>query len=316
MTRLLTQFGGAVAETIHRSFPDLDIVEVPTDAAGVVAGDPDPAAAYPAGDVLLASHRSTTVALLARRVRWVHLLGTGVDGLDPAVYEHAVVTCSRGAGAVPISEFVLGGMLAFEKSWPATWIDAPPRHWGWARLGGLDGRTLGLVGLGGIGVAIAVRAQAFGMEVLAVRRRSLPSPVPGVTVVSSLAEVLEAADHLVLAAPATARTRHLIDQEALSRVRPGVHLVNVARGSLLDQDALRLALDDGRVALASLDVVEPEPLPAGHWLYSHPRVHLSAHVSWSSPSMLDRIVGLFCENLGRFLAGEPLADVVDPTEGY
>ncbi|MHB8670977.1 MAG: NAD(P)-dependent oxidoreductase [Acidimicrobiales bacterium] len=315
MTRLLTQFGGGVAKTIHRSFPEVEIVELPAvGAAGEGSTIPlDPGLT---GDVLLASHRSAGVGSLARRVRWVHLFGTGVDGLAPEVHEHAVVTCSRGAGAVPISEFVLGGMLAFEKDLPATWLSEPPSHWGWARLGGLDGRTLGLVGLGGIGAAIAVRAQAFGMKVVATRRRPLPSPVQGVRLAESLEEVLRSADHLVLAAPATARTRHLIDREALALVRPGLHLVNIARGSLVDQDALRVALDGATVAMATLDVVEPEPLPAGHWLFSHPRVRLSAHVSGSSPAMVDRIVELFCDNLRRFLAGQPLADVVDPSEGY
>ena len=89
----------------------------------------------------------------------------------------------------------------------------------------------------------------------------------GVEVAADLDQVLAIADHLVVAAPATAATRHLIGSEALAKVKPGVHLVNVARGSLIDQDALRQALDSGRVAMASLDVVEPEPLPAGHWLY-------------------------------------------------
>jgi len=92
--------------------------------------------------------------------------------------------------------------------------------------------------------------------------------------------------------------------------------VNIARGGLIDQDALRVALDDGRVAVASLDTVEPEPLPAGHWLYSHPRVRLTPHVSWSSPEGGRRIFELFLENLGRYLQGEPLEGVVDPVERY
>ena len=116
------------------------------------------------------------------------------------------------------------------------------------------------------------------LDVIALRRRSLPAPIPGVRMVESLAELLPACDHLVLAAPLTPRTYHLLDAEAFALVRPGMHLVNVARGGLVDHDALRRALDDGRVALATLDAVEPEPLPAGHWLYAHPAVRVSAHV--------------------------------------
>ena len=306
--RLLSQIGGGVAAEIRDQFPDVEVVEVPTE------GDVDPALS---GDALLAFHRTGNVIELARRVRWVHLFGTGVDGLPREVYgDDRVVTCSRGAGAVPISEFVLACMLAFEKRLPDTWVHEPPRHWGWTQLGGLHGRTLGVVGLGGIGEAIALRAQAFGMDVVAVRRRALPSSVAGVRVAASLEDVLEVADHLVLAAPATDHTRHLIDRAALSRVRPGVHLVNIARGTLIDQDALRVGLDGDRVAMASLDVADPEPLPAGHWLYEHPKVRLSPHVSWSSPELARRIQELFAENLARFVAGQPLAGVVDPAEGY
>ena len=120
----------------------------------------------------------------------------------------------------------------------------------------------------------------------------------------------------MVAAPATARTRHLLEERAFEVVKPGVHLVNIARGTLVDQDALRAALDDGRDALATLDVCDPEPLPAGHWLYEHPKVRLSAHISWASPKMVDTIVELFVANLRRRAAGEPLEGVVDPVEGY
>jgi phosphoglycerate dehydrogenase-like enzyme len=95
-----------------------------------------------------------------------------------------------------------------------------------------------------------------------------------------------------------------------------VHLVNVARGELVDQDALRRALDDGRVGLASLDVVDPEPLPAGHWLYAHPRVRVSAHVSWSMPGAFDLLIEPFIENLRLYRDGRPLRHAVDPKLGY
>jgi phosphoglycerate dehydrogenase-like enzyme len=120
----------------------------------------------------------------------------------------------------------------------------------------------------------------------------------------------------VLAAPATPRTRHLLDADAFAKVKRGVHLVNIARGALVDQDALRVALDDGRVAAATLDTVEPEPLPEGHWMYDHPAVRLSAHVSWYTPALLARTIEQFLDNLDRYVAGESLRDVVDPDEGY
>ena len=161
-----------------------------------------------------------------------------------------------------------------------------------------------------------MRALAFEMDVIALRRRSLPAPLPGVRMVESLAELLPACDHLVLAAPLTARTQHLLDADAFELVRPGVHLVNVARGGLVDHDALRCALDDGRVAMATLDAVDPEPLPAGHWLYAHPNVRVSSHVSWSSPRGSSQLLELYLNNLGRYLAAEPLLGVADPIERY
>ena len=99
-------------------------------------------------------------------------------------------------------------------------------------------------------------------------------------------------------------------------MKPGVHLVNVARGGLVDQEALRRALDSDRVGLATLDCVDPEPLPEGHWLYSHPRVRLSAHISWASPGSYEGLMERFIENLGRFRRGEELAYQVDQEEGY
>ena len=99
-------------------------------------------------------------------------------------------------------------------------------------------------------------------------------------------------------------------------MKPGIHLVNIARGALVDQDALRVALDDDRVAMATLDTVDPEPLPAGHWLYEHPKVRLSAHISWYEPQMQRAALAIFVDNLGRFQRGEELREVVDPAEGY
>jgi phosphoglycerate dehydrogenase-like enzyme len=128
--------------------------------------------------------------------------------------------------------------------------------------------------------------------------------------------LLAEADHLVVAAPATRETRGLLGRDAFAKVKRGVHLVNVARGELVDQDALREALDDGRVACASLDTVDPEPLPEGHWLYTHPKVRLSPHISWSAPGALDRLVAPFVENLGRYRRGEPLVGLVDVAAGY
>jgi phosphoglycerate dehydrogenase-like enzyme len=296
-------------EPVRKAHPDVELLQVPM--RGEV-----PAEAR--GEVLLTHAKGSPnlASVVARGVRWVHTYGTGVNEFPFDALGPRLLTCSRGASAVPIAEFALAAILAAEKGFPGTWIHEPPTHWSIASLGGMRGRTLALVGLGGIGCEVARLALAFGMRVRALRRSDSPSPIAGVEAVRDLRTLLAGADHLVLAVPVTAATRRLIDAEALAGVKQGLHLVNVARGELVDQDALRAALDDGRVGLATLDCVTPEPLPAGHWLYTHPRVRLSPHISWSAPGALEELILPFVENLRRWRAGEPLLGAVDLEAGY
>jgi phosphoglycerate dehydrogenase-like enzyme len=254
--------------------------------------------------------------LFAPQIRWIHMLSTGIDGFPLDAAGDRIVTCSRGASGPAIAEWVLAVMLAFEKRLPESWVTAPPAEWNMSSLGGLSGRTLGIVGLGAIGTEVARRALAFDMTVVAFRRTQQPSPVPGVSMAPSLKELVASSDHLVLAAPATSDTAHLVDAATLAACKPGVHLVNVARGALVDQEALLDALDAGIIARASLDVVEPEPLPAGHRLYRHPRVRLSPHISWSAPSSGAKTFQLFVDNLRRYRSNQPLHGIVDTVAGY
>jgi phosphoglycerate dehydrogenase-like enzyme len=309
-TTVLAQVRMPLVERIRAAVPGVAVVPVASE---------DDLAEGVTGEVLLTLPWGTPnlAAVLARGVRWVHAAGTGVDGFPFELLGDRTLTCSRGASAVPIAEWVLAVMLAFEKRLPQSWIDGPPEAgWSRARLGTLAGKTLGLLGLGSIGTAVAERALAFGMRVRAVRRTAAGAPVAGIEVVGSLEDMLAPADHVVLAAPATPATHHIIGASAFAAMKPGTHLVNVARGTLVDQDALRAALDDGRVARASLDAVDPEPLPAGHWLYEHPRARVSPHVSWNMPEAADVLIDRFIDNLRRWCAGEPLAGIVDRAAGY
>ncbi|MGZ6884670.1 MAG: NAD(P)-dependent oxidoreductase [Acidimicrobiia bacterium] len=299
---------GLAAERIRAEFPEVDVRDLaeelppPDGATEVLFGGWDDEKLRP---------------VLARGIDWVQLPGTGIDGIPPDLFHGVrVVTCARGASAVPISEYVLAVMLAFVKGLPGFWLDAPPERWNFQRMDTLAGQTVGIVGIGGIGTAVAHRAQAFDMTVRALRRTDAPSPIPGVEVVTTIEDLVQDAHHVVLAAPGTPRTRHLLDADAFAAMRDGVHVVNIARGTLVDQDALRGALDSGKVARASLDTVDPEPLPAGHWIYSHPKVFLTPHSSWASSDLLGAAVDIFSTNLRRYLDGEPLQHVVDLDEGY
>jgi phosphoglycerate dehydrogenase-like enzyme len=300
-------YGTVLAEGLGRELPGETVVacagrdEVPDDARVLVTLLEDP---------------DTIRDLLVPSIEWVHVLGAGVDGFPFDALAGRALTCSRGAAATAISEWVMAALLGFAKALHESWIDAPPERWNSAALGTLSGATLGLVGLGAIGSAIARRALSFDMEVVAFRRTAAPAPFEGVVVEPELAALVGRADHVVLAAPATAGTRHLLDAAAFAAMKPGAHVVNIARGSLVDQEALRRALDAGTVARATLDTVEPEPLPAGHWLYTHPAVRLTPHISWSSPATMVRTVDLFVQNLGCHRAGVALQGVVDPAAGY
>jgi phosphoglycerate dehydrogenase-like enzyme len=132
----------------------------------------------------------------------------------------------------------------------------------------------------------------------------------------SLEELLAVADHLVIVAALTEDTRHIIDKAAFELVKPGVHLVNVGRGAIVDHEALADALDAGIVRRASLDVTEPEPLPEGHRLLANPNVFVTHHISFSGPEVPSRLIDLFVENLVRFSSGQPLLSPVDVEIGY
>jgi phosphoglycerate dehydrogenase-like enzyme len=308
--KVLCQIREALATRVADAVPEIELVRIPLKGELPAGLEGEVLLTYPWASANLRQ-------VLARGVRWIHALGTGVDAFPFHLLSGQILTCSRGGSAIPIAEWVLATMLALEKHLPDSWIHTLPTN-GWSRaaLGTLHGKTLGLIGFGGIGRAVAQRALPFGMQVQAYRRSSAPSDIGGVAIVRSLPQLVASSDHVVIAAPATPATRHLLNRDAFAAIKPGAHLVNIARGALVDQDALRAALDDGRVAMASLDAVEPEPLPEGHWMYTHPRVRLSPHISWSMPGAADLLIDAFVDNLRRYQAGEPLTGVIDVAAGY
>jgi phosphoglycerate dehydrogenase-like enzyme len=204
----------------------------------------------------------------------------------------------------------------------------------WQPLEGVELRdvTVGIVGLGSIGRAVGALATAFGCRVVAVRRRSEPGDqvvapddetrsfgaliLDRVGGPDSLPELLAESDFVVLAAPLTAETEGMIDAAALAAMKPSAWLINIARGRLIDERALLNALRDGTIGGAILDTFREEPLPPTSPFYDLPNVIVTPHTSWSSGRVLDRSVELFCDNLRRYAAGEPLLNVVDPAAGY
>ena len=260
-------------------------------------------------EVLLGLDVPESLVERAPRLRWVQAYSAGTEHFDLEMLARRGIALSSasGAGAVPIAEFVLGRLLEVWKS--ARVIEAMQRERRFSRPPGrtLAGCTLGIVGLGAIGGAVAERARAFGMRVLATRRRWRPgetSPLADELYgPAGLDRLLERCDALVLAAPATPETRDLIDARALRRMKPGAVLCNVARGSLLDEAALIEALASGRLAAAILDVTREEPLPPDDPLWDAPNLYLSPHCAVSPDAYDRRVLELFADNLERYAAG-------------
>jgi phosphoglycerate dehydrogenase-like enzyme len=261
------------------------------------------------------------------RLRWVQSPAVGVGGmLGPALVASAVVlTTARGVRARAIAEHVLGVTIALARQLPLVIRRQAAREWALneietsGRVVTLEGRRMAIVGLGSIGVEVARVAAPFGMRVSAIRRRVqqlIPASVEEVLPPERLFDLLARSDVVVLSAPLTADTQHLIDGRALDRIKRGALLVNVGRGKLLDDRAVVAALEDGRLGGAALDVFTKEPLDRDSPYWHLPNVIVTPHVAGSMEDYWTPLVRLFAENLRRFEAGKPLLNVVDKAAGY
>lgn len=262
----------------------------------------------------------------APRARWVQARNAGAGeqlgaalAEEPALVREVTVTSVSGIHAGPLAEFALLGLLAFVKRLPELERDKASRTWPGVKptMGVLAGRTVLVVGLGAIGIAVARLAAAFQMQVLGIKR--VPDDVPGVDEVAGpdrLAELAQRADALVVTLPLTDDTRGLVDRGTLNALRPGAVVVNVGRGAVVDEAALVDALLDGRLAGACLDVFAEEPLPPDSPLWELDNVILSPHMAARTDDEDARAVALFADNLRRHLDGEPLRNRVDPERLY
>ncbi|PTE08236.1 hypothetical protein C9427_21590 [Mesorhizobium helmanticense] len=236
----------------------------------------------------------------AKDLAWVHARPTGVDEAPDWLFDVPHFTVSRGAASFAIAEYVLAALLDFEKRLGDIRVTSP-ESWSGQDIGSLAGRTIGLFGYGEIGRAVAKLARPFGVHILAVRRQAAPE---GDAEFVPLEELCARSDHMILCTPLTPATRGLFDERAFAICKPGMHLVNVARGALIDPMALSNALD-GPIARATLDVWVEEPPPAGHWVYGHPRVRLTPHCSSRGPCTEARLHVILETNLDCWLAGKP-----------
>jgi phosphoglycerate dehydrogenase-like enzyme len=259
---------------------------------------------------------------LANRVRWVHCLWTGVEGiLVPELLAHpALLTNARGAFKGPLADWVIAVMLFF--AFDLRRVIRQQEQAVWEPFVGdtLNGRTLGVVGYGAIGSAAATRAQTFGMNIAALRRRL--ELFEGNTTVdrsyspSQLKEMMAASDYVLVTTPLTAVTRGLIGEAEIEAMKSTAVIINIGRGPVIDEASLIRALESGRIRGAALDVFNTEPLPSNHPFWRMPNVLLSPHTADRVSGFLEPAFECFRENLNRFINGQQLLNVVDKSAGY
>jgi phosphoglycerate dehydrogenase-like enzyme len=263
-----------------------------------------------------------TIWPLATRARWVHSLAAGVEGmLSPEFVASPVpLTNARGVFAEALGEFAIAAVLHFAKNIPLMTRNQQAHHWEALTVEMVRGKTFGVIGYGGIGREAARLAAAIGMRVIALRRKPAESGGDGIAeriyTPGELNVLLAASDYVLMAMPSTPETRHIIGAPELRAMRADAVLINIGRGSSVDETALVEALREKRIRGAALDVFETEPLPPEDPLFTLDNVLLSAHSADRTADWLERATRMFIENYGRFIRGEPLLNVVDKRAGY
>lgn len=264
----------------------------------------------------------------AFRLRWVHSAAAGARAsLFPEMVESEVIfTNSAGIYSEPLAEWAMAAVLHFARGFDIAVAGKRDGRWPYDAMAGFGhpqrevaGSTIGVVGYGGIGEAIGRRAQGLGMRVLAVRSRLpryLPAGADEVFDPSGLREVLPRSDYIVLSLPETPLTRDLIGAPEIALMRPHAVLLNLSRGGIVDEDALVAALGSKRIRGAALDVFREEPLPARSPFWSLDNVLITPHAGAISPRFWERQTNLMTRNIGHYLAGGRMQNVVDKTRGY
>ena len=317
----LTYLAGRLDEAqlveLRVAAPDVRfLVGLTGEEALAVAGEIDGADAHVLDDAFLAA---------AVNLRFVQSWSAGVDGylkLDGLRESETIVLANmQGVHGPAIAEHVFATLLALTRDLPE-YLDAQ-KEANWDRGAGsnmiaLSGRTMFVVGMGGIGKEIARRADAFDMRVLATVRtaREAPAYVDELGTAADLDRFLARADVVAIALPLTDETRGLFDAGRFALMKDGAYLVNIGRGPIVDTDALLAALQDGKLAGAALDVTDPEPLPAEHPLWQQDNVIITPHVASRAELTIERRWAIFRENMRRFAAGETPLNVVDKQLGY
>ena len=265
-------------------------------------------------------YHSPEIFATARNLKWIQTTAAGLDMMltSDVVKRGLIVTNASGVHAPPVVETAWALTLAVSRCLKTFQRQQNEHVWESFVPYDLNGRTVGIVGLGGIGRRYARIAAAFGMRVIAVDLHAPPKPdeVESLWGLDRLNDLVAEADVMLIACPATAETQGLIGAEQLALLKPTAILVNIARGGIVDEPALIECLTNGLIAGAGLDVTKIDPLPPDDPLWGTPRLVLTPHIAGWSGDRSRRLVDFFCENLRRYRSGEPLKNLVDQSRGY
>ena len=308
-----------VAVHVRRRWPEMRVLHLPT-YDGLDAEMPDT-------DIFVGWSLKPRQFSIAKKLKWIHATAAGVDQLMyPELRKSGVaLTNASGVHSIPMAEHILGTIIALARRFPSAVRYQSWHHWAqqeiWdepIRPRELPGQVLLLVGFGAIGRETAKRVRPLGMKIWACTRsgRNDSPDLDRVVPSSQLDEVLHEADFVVLAAPVTPETHHLMNAERLRRMKPTAFLINVSRGALVDEAALVKALQQRTIAGAALDVTEREPLPPDDPLWTLENIMITPHLSAVSEFLWDRQTELLLENLERWFGGKELRNRVDLQRGY
>jgi phosphoglycerate dehydrogenase-like enzyme len=251
------------------------------------------------------TERGVTIVAEMPSLRAVQMLTAGVDNVREHLPDGVMLCNARGAHNASTAEWVVGAIIACQRNFPEFARAQPEGRWDWRFTEALADKSVLIVGYGSIGASIELRLSGFEVDVVRVAR----SARDGVHPVSALPELLPAADIVVMIVPSTAETAGMVDAEFLARMKDGALLVNAARGTVTDTDALVAELRRGRLR-AALDVTDPEPLPPDHPLWRLPGVFITPHVGGSTPASAIRAAALVRDQLTRYVKGEPLHNII------
>ena len=308
--------GDGFEESLLEEFPGLDLVFALTEE--------DQAKEIRDADVFM-GEPTRDVFIEAQRLRWLHCPGTGINKLTPIrelVDSDVVLTNARGPHTGPMAAHVFSMCLAFAHRTNEMMTDQKTHVWDGAKYTrsfiDMEDGTMGILGLGGIGMAVARRATGFGMDVYAVDENPI-APPPGVEDVwgiDRLDDIMKISDWLVITAPYTLESKGMIGAKELALMKPSAHIIIISRGGIIDEDALFHAIKNKQIAGAGIDAFEVEPLPKdSHW-WDLDNVIISPHASSDSPRTYEGRREIFKENIRRFLANKPFIYVCDKIAGF